>query len=400
MGKFDIPDIDPHLCTHLNYGFANINNQTWEIVAYDPWFDLSPSDPGCDGDHCHYDSYRRFNQLKQQNPQLKTLLSIGGWNAGSESFSVMAADPAKRAKFISSSVHFATNFGFDGIDLDWEYPGDRQGADPEHDKQDFTLLSQEFAAALHAEGKLYTAAMTPDFKRASVAYNVPEISKSYDFFNIMDYDYHGAFEPFTGHNTPLYGRHSEDDINSPGYRFNVNDTINYYIDAGMPLEKITVGMATFGHGFVLPNNQDTGLYCPAVSGNPAGPYSRQEGFLEFYEIMQALTNDSLPWMPGATPKDWTKVVDGCILAPYIYNGPYWIGYDDEESISIKAKWINHMGLGGGMVWSIEADDFAGTFGSKYPLISEVKRVMDSGEMLEPEYILGEGDMCETAPMCS
>merc|ERR1712080_127999 len=67
-GKFDIPDIDPNLCTHLNYGFANMDNTTWKLVAYDPWFDLSPSDQGCDRDHCHYDSFRRFCPAKAGTP--------------------------------------------------------------------------------------------------------------------------------------------------------------------------------------------------------------------------------------------------------------------------------------------------------------------------------------------
>ena len=68
---FDIPDIDPHLCTHLNYGFANMDNSSWNIVAYDPWFDLAETDVGCDGDHCKYDSYRRFNQLKAGHSLMK-----------------------------------------------------------------------------------------------------------------------------------------------------------------------------------------------------------------------------------------------------------------------------------------------------------------------------------------
>ena len=107
-------------------------------------------------------------------------------------------------------------------------------------------------------------------------------------------------------------------------RFNLNDSISYYIDAGVPREKLVVGMATFGHGWVLEDEELTGLYCPAVSGSPAGPYTQQEGFWEYYEIMQAFNNDSLPWLPGATPGGWTTVVDGCYLAPYSYNGPYWV----------------------------------------------------------------------------
>jgi len=399
-GKFDIPDIDPNICTHLNYGFANIDNQTWNIVAYDPWFDLAAWDIGCDGDHCHYDSYRRFNQLRQKNPKLKTLLSIGGWNSGSEVWSHMAADPAKRKIFIDSSVAFAKTFDFDGLDFDWEYPGDREGSDPEHDKEDFTVLIQEFGAALHAEGKLFTAAISPDYKRAGVGYDVPALAKEFDFVNVMDYDYHGAWDNFTGHNTPLYGRHEEDIEGHPGHGFNLNDTINYYISEGMPREKINVGLATFGHGFVLPEgSEETGLFCPAVSGNPKGPYTGTVGFWGYYEILQAFNNDTLPWLPGATPHGWTTVVDGCVLAPYSYNGPYWIGYDDVDSIRLKAQWINSMNLGGAMVWSIESDDFAGDYGNKYPIISEVKRIMNNGETLDPEYILHEDDMCETAPSC-
>ena len=95
------------------------------------------------------------------------------------------------------------------------------------------------------------------------------------------------------------------------------------------------------------------------------------------------------------------MVDGCILAPYSYNGPYWIGYDDVESIRLKSQWINTMDLGGAMLWSIEADDFAGDYsnGNRYPIISEIKRIMNSGETLDPEFILHEDDICETAQSC-
>jgi len=398
-GKFDIDDIDPHVCTHINYGFANMNNMTWEIVAYDPWFDLAPSDAGCDGDHCHYDSYRRFNKLKEKNPNLKTFLSIGGWNSGSEQWSWMAADPQKRKIFIDSVMEFVRIFGWDGIDFDWEYPGDREGADPEHDRENFTLLSQELAAALHAKGKLLTAAMSADNKRSDVGYDLPAISQVYDWFNVMDYDYHGAWEMFTGHNTPLYGRHEEDDMEHPGHRFNLNDSISYYLEAGVPREMLVVGMATFGHGWVLAEEELTGLYCPAVSGTPKGPYTGQEGFWSYYEILQALNNDTLPWLPGATARSWTTVVDGCYMAPYSYNGPYWVSYDNVESIRIKSQWVNTLGLGGSMVWSIEADDWRGDYGPKYPVISEIKRVMNSGETLQPDMVLGEDDFCETANSC-
>ena len=130
----------------------------------------------------------------------------------------MAAEPDRRKIFIDSVMEFVRIFGWDGIDFDWEYPGDREGADPEHDRENFTLLSQELAAALHAAGKEFTAAMSADNKRLDVGYDLPAITQSYDWFNVMDYDYHGGWEMFTGHNTPLYGRHEEDDVNHPGHR--------------------------------------------------------------------------------------------------------------------------------------------------------------------------------------
>jgi chitinase len=195
-GKFDIPDIDPFVCTHINYGFADMDNVTWSVVAYDPWYDLAPNDEGCDRDHCHYDSYRRFTGLKKKNPELKAFLSIGGWNSGSGKYSMMAADPSKRSTFIKSVVPYAKKYGFDGIDFDWEYPGQREGSDPAHDKEDFTILVQEMAAALHDAGLEFTAAFSPDPVKASGAYDVPAVIKEFDWINIMTYDYHGAWEKY------------------------------------------------------------------------------------------------------------------------------------------------------------------------------------------------------------
>lgn len=93
-------------------------------------------------------------------------------------------------------------------------------------------------------------------------------------------------------------------------------------------------------------------------------------------------------------------VDGCYMAPYAVNGPYWIGYDDVDSMKYKAQYINYMKVGGAMIWSIETDDFRGDYHDhNYPLIREIDRVLGSGEILDADHILGENSGCETAPMC-
>merc|ERR1711962_1390303 len=287
----------------------------------------------------------------------------------------MAIDPSKRKTFVDSCIHFLDTYQFDGLDFDWEYPGNREGSDIEHDKHDFTLLVQELGEALHSKGKLFTAALSADPVKSEQAYEVEEISKVLDLLNIMDYDYHGGWEDFTGHN------------------FNVNDTIAWWLSKGADPKKLIVGTATFGHGWELVDENENGLFCPAKTGTPPGPYTGQMGFLGYYEIMQALNNDTLPWLPGATPHAWETVVDGCYLAPYITSGPWFIGFDNLESIKLKAQFVNYWGLGGNMVWSIESDDFKGKYGARYHMINQLKTTLASGEPLDPEHILGEDDIC-------
>ena len=99
-----------------------------------------------------------------------------------------------------------------------------------------------------------------------------------------------------------------------------------------------------------------------------GSYTRQDGIWGYQEIIQAFTNETLINLPDGKPKDWTVVVDDCYQAPYAYNGPYWIGYDDEESMRVKAKFINFLDIAGAMVWSIDTDDFKGGNTHAFPLL--------------------------------
>ena len=84
--------------------------------------------------------------------------------------------------------------------------------------------------------------------------------------------------------------------------------------------------------------------------------------------MQARNNDTLINLPGAEPHGWTDVVDDCVNAPYMYNGDYWIGYDNEASCELKGKFINFMDFAGAFVWSIDTDDHRGDYGTKFPLL--------------------------------
>lgn len=158
IGAFDVDDIDPSLCSHGFYGFADLNNQTWEIDEVDVNFDLGEDDCG-EEEVCQWDGFNRFTALREDYPHFIPILSIGGWNAGSAEYSQMAANEEYRRTFVESVPPYLKKFGFMGLDIDWEYPGGREGADVENDMENFTILIQELAAALHEEGLLLTAAL-------------------------------------------------------------------------------------------------------------------------------------------------------------------------------------------------------------------------------------------------
>ncbi|KAK8782874.1 hypothetical protein V5799_015785 [Amblyomma americanum] len=126
--NYDIEDIPIDKCTHLIYSFVGLSNQTWELFSIDPEYDFNKG------------GYRRFTALRKKNPQMKTLLAVGGWAEGGKKYSEMVSTTGRRHTFINSALKWVQTYGFDGFDLDWEYPGayDRGGA--YSDKANFLLL--------------------------------------------------------------------------------------------------------------------------------------------------------------------------------------------------------------------------------------------------------------------
>jgi len=445
LGEFWPEDIDVSLCDVIYYGFTNVLNDTYEVCSWDPWFDMKMEDgadgtikncvqerdgiawpPGCTTDagleYCHYDGMRRTVALKEQNPDLKVLVSVGGWTAGGWIFSQMAETAANRAKFIKSVVHFIKYFGFDGMDLDWEYPAlDMWPVIPTNpeDKQHFTLLMKELRQAFDIEGYLITFAAAPDPEKAKNAYELEKIVPYVDWLNVMFYDYAGPWDNFTGIDAPLYGRWGEGYVGHPKYGFNIYETMQHYLTHGVPPEKLSMGIHTESKGWVLANganstDEDSGIYCPAYEGNPNMTFSRQEGWLNYYEILQFWHNETVEdsrWGDLILGRDeWTiydhlnGMVDGCYLSPYMYQGRYWISYDDEESVDVKTRFANHYGLKGVFIWEIDTDNFMGMYGKeKFTITEAAARALTAGKGLEPHEILGyanDNQACSPqAPFC-
>lgn len=165
-GKFPVELIDPFICSHVIYTFAGLGYDN-KIRSLDPWNDLK--------DNYGKGAFERFTALKKVNPELKTLLAIGGWNEGSIKYSAMASSASDRATFIQSVVEFLEKYNFDGLDLDWEYPAAR-GGKPE-DKSNFAALVTEMKAAFAQKQYLLTAAVSAGKWFMDPAYDIPVISR-------------------------------------------------------------------------------------------------------------------------------------------------------------------------------------------------------------------------------
>ncbi|MWV43283.1 chitinase [Paenibacillus sp. HJL G12] len=397
--NFQVENVDASKLTHLNYAFADLcwngkhgnpsndpgnpNKATWNckdagvptqtgnvpngaIVLGDPWADVNNNDgvplewEDCEKGKCG--NFYKLKVLKQSNPNLKTLLSVGGWT-WSNRFSDVAADPAARTNFANSAVNVIRTYGFDGIDIDWEYPvggGLPDNSTRPEDKHNFTLLLQEtrdkLTAAGTQDGRNYLLTIAG---RANSSYaNTTELSAIagiLDWINIMTYDFHGDWEQSTNHNAGLYSDPSDpDSVN----KFSADSAIQAYMNAGVPASKIVMGVPFYGRGWknCAPGANGDGLYqtcTPDFNGNyiPSGTWDNFEsgatGMFDYGDLAANYVNKS-----GFT-RYWSQASQ----VPYLYNptSKTFISYEDPQSVTAKASYIKNRSLGGAMIWDLSED---------------------------------------------
>ncbi|XP_023723097.2 acidic mammalian chitinase [Cryptotermes secundus] len=301
-GKFEIEYIDPNLCTHVIYAFVGLQYND-DVRIMDSWNEI---DKG---------GFQRFNDLRKRNPSLKTLVAIGGWNEGSASYSSVVNDASRRAAFVNNIVKFVGEYGFDGFDLDWEYPAQRGGAAT--DKNAFSLLLRELRTEFDKHGYLLSAAVASAAASASLSYDISELGKYLDFINVMTYDLHGPWDPVTGHNAPLYAGSNDDGLT-------VDAAIQYWINQGAPREKIILGIGTYGRTFTLTSSSQCIMGAPANGAGNSGPYTREGGTLGYNEICEEQST-------------WMEVWDDQQKVPYACKGNQWVGYDNVKSTLYKVR---------------------------------------------------------------
>ncbi|GLV44511.1 Chitinase 10 [Carabus blaptoides fortunei] len=350
-GKFLPSDIDPDLCTHIVYGFAVLNGDQLIIKPHDSWADF---------DNKFYEKVTAFREKG-----IKVLIAIGGWNdSAGDKYSKLVNNPSARRRFIAHVMDFIETNNFDGLDLDWEYPKCWQvdcNKGPASDKPAFSAFVKELYDAFKPKGWLLSAAVSPSKKVIDAGYDVPALSKYLDWIAVMCYDYHGQWDKITGHVAPMYVHPEDVDVT-----FNANFTIHYWIAQGADRKKLVMGMPMYGQSFSLADNNKNGLNAATYGGGEAGDNTRARGFLSYYEICQNIQK-----------RGWKVVRDRKgRIGPYAYLRDQWVSFDDVSMIQYKSQYIKAMGLGGGMIWALDLDDFKNWCGcEEYPLLKTINRVL-------------------------
>ena len=321
-GLVDVEAISSEKITHINYAFVNLvdgratlSNEATDTV-----------------------NLRALHRLKNDNPQLKILISIGGWT-WSGTFSDAVLTPQGRDLLASSAARIVEDYDLDGVDIDWEYPGFgglEGNVVRAEDKQNYTRMFAALRARLDSlsqlTGKEYLLTTAVGGFKKFLDYTEMDKAQRYlDFVNLMTYDYYP--DTLAVHHTNLYASDLYPEANSGDIAFRA------FRQAGVPAEKLVMGISFSSRAFRLKEGSKTGPGDTVVAQTRGGG-----GFTRI--------KDSLENRPGYL-KGW----DQAARAPYLFHPEelLFLTYDDERSVGEKCRYVLENGMGGGMFWEYFSD---------------------------------------------
>ncbi len=306
-------------------------------------FDVAP-----DPRHARFDA--AFRRLKQREPGVQVLASVGGWG-GSDPFFHLAATPAGRAALVRALQKFLrTHPGFDGIDIDWEHPGSNGAANGVQlgsagDGRDFALLMQDLRAGLDALGRetgrrypltVAVNATAEILDRIDWAGALPAL----DLVFLMSYDYYGGWTAVAGHHTALRS-------SRPGADDSLTQTLAHARRLGLPMHKLVAGVGMYGRGF-------SGVAEPRSGAARDGLFPPTgEGAMAYREIAARFLDARGQGRGGfearfdATQQAW---------ALWDPQRRIYLAYDDPRAVEAKARYAREQGLAGVFAWELTQDN--------------------------------------------
>lgn len=322
--------------THVNYAFAYIDPGSLKITP----MDSSTAE----------DSFQQttdVHNLKSGNSAVEVFISVGGWSFSDNGtstqgvFGSIAADAGKRQQFADNLVAFMKQYGFDGIDIDWEYPGapDRGGStqDTENYVKLLQTLRQTFSASERGSyGLTFTIPSSYWYLRW---FDLPSMVKYADWINIMSYDLHGVWD----RNNPI-GSIVQGHTNLTEIQLSVDLLWRVQI----PPEKVVLGLGFYGRAFQLADTGCSKPGCQFAGAAAPGPCTNSAGTLGYFEIMDIINTEK--------PTVQHDVDAAVNYIQFGANHDQWVSYDDSVTFKQKVDWANNLGLVGVMIWAVDLDD--------------------------------------------
>jgi chitinase len=314
--------IDARNLTRINYAFANIENG--RMVT---------------GFARDKENFAYLESLKHQNSELTVLISVGGW-LWSTNFSDISLTRQSREVFIQSVMDFLTQYDLDGLDIDWEYPGMEGSGHPfrSADKQNFTLLLKELRSRFSGETdkthrRLYLTIAAGASDEFLAHTEMAKVERYVDTVNLMAYDYYEASsDTLTGHHAPLYTNPADPK------KVSADASVQAFEKAGVPADKILLGLPFYGHTWGQVADREHGLYQP---GKPI-----PDAYAPYHLIAESMVGHG-----------FDRYWDSRASAPYLYSPEkkIFVSYEDPESIAAKCSYVLAHKLGGLMFWDYSSD---------------------------------------------
>ncbi|KAK0116487.1 hypothetical protein ONS95_013501 [Cadophora gregata] len=320
-------DIIPRDLTHLIFAFVFINPSSFEVQP-----ENDPQDRAL---------YYQFTALK--TPSTQIWFSVGGYGFSDPgntftTWSELCADPARRAKFIASLIDFMTSWGFQGVDIDWEYPVESNRGGRPIDTANLNALIQEMRAAFGTKFGI-SIALPSDYTYIQ-HFDVATLSQYIDFFNFMSYDLHGPWEVNT------IGAI----LRAPGSVVDIGNTLLPLWYANVSPNKINIGISMYGRSYTLKDRNCAELGCPyKAAGNP-GMCTDSPGLLSLWEIALLRADKDLS----------SKFLPDVMMEQMTYDDQY-IVFDASLTVDRKLQWADGLCLGGLAYWGVDLYSTWGRF---------------------------------------
>nr|KAI0406599.1 hypothetical protein F4802DRAFT_556676 [Xylaria palmicola] len=328
-------DLPLDALTHLNYAFAYLDPNTFRITTMDAKIPVSLFDD--------------FSELKSINPDLQLFVSIGGWTFSDNGtytqpiFGNIARTSSNREKFANEVVSFLNYYGFDGIDIDWEYPGAPDRGGHKEDIDNYVLMMKAIREKMDRTGRRLGLTFTaPSSYWYLKWFDLPGLMKYADWVNLMSYDLHGTWDSTNPIGAFVHAHTNLTEIKLAAELF---------WRVKIPTHKIALGFGFYGRAFTLQDPSCNKPGCPFSGGAKPGACTATSGFLSYYEIQDILKKKS-----GVKVNHDKEAA----VKYFSWDNDQWISFDDADTFKQKVDWADSVGFSGSLIWASDLDDYDNT----------------------------------------